>query len=64
MDPAAPFLYEPFISDDKILNKGDAKFVDAIHTNCGFKGKCIPRADVDFYANNVSTQPGCGQSTK
>lgn len=41
------------------LDKGDAKFVDVIHTNVLVKGKLEPCGHVDFYCNGGKNQPGC-----
>ncbi|CAF1670991.1 unnamed protein product, partial [Didymodactylos carnosus] len=62
LDPAGPF----FEGKNKAvrLDKGDAKFVDSIHTNTevafglglGMKEAC---GHIDFYANGGTSQPGC-----
>jgi len=42
------------------LDKGDATFVDVIHTARGIQGISEPIGHVDFYPNNgYSPQPGC-----
>lgn len=50
-----------FVTTDtkKKLDKGDAKFVDVLHTNALEKGKLEASGHVDFYANGGITQPGC-----
>ncbi|CAD7090258.1 unnamed protein product [Hermetia illucens] len=55
LDPAMPCL------DASIgLRKGDATFVDVIHTNSGVLGKREPIGDADFYPNGpVALPPGC-----
>ncbi|KAG8181164.1 hypothetical protein JTE90_010938 [Oedothorax gibbosus] len=60
---AAALLFESFPKYFKVA-QGDAKLVDAIHTNGGislFKGAGIkaPYGDQDFFPNGGSTQPGC-----
>lgn len=42
------------------LDAGDAAYVEALHTNGGAFGSGIgaPIADVDFFANGGSLQPG------
>ena len=44
--------------------RGDAKFIDAIHTNAGMRGKPLPYADVDFYANGGTFQTPCSMFSK
>lgn len=58
LDPANPCFNE----GESLfgLQRGDAEFIDVIHTNSGVLGKKEPIGDVDFYPNGlVSTQPGC-----
>ncbi|PZC82661.1 hypothetical protein B5X24_HaOG200583 [Helicoverpa armigera] len=57
LDPAMP-LFVTFNKNRK-LDKGDAKFVDVLHTNALNKGKLEASGHVDFYANGGITQPGC-----
>ncbi|KAL0821912.1 hypothetical protein ABMA28_005310 [Loxostege sticticalis] len=58
LDPAYPGYR--FTNRDGHLSKGDAMFVDVIHTNPGILGFPQPLGDVDFYANPGSwIQPGC-----
>jgi lipoprotein lipase len=58
LDPANPCFNEGESLSG--LQRGDAEFVDVIHTNSDVLGKREPIGDVDFYPNGVvSTQPGC-----
>lgn len=42
------------------LSKGDARFVDIIHSSPGVVGKREPVGDVDFYTNGLDSVPeGC-----
>lgn len=41
------------------LDKGDAEFVDVIHTDGFVKGQIERSGHVDFYANGGLSQPGC-----
>ncbi|XP_055677551.1 vitellogenin-1-like [Lutzomyia longipalpis] len=58
LDPARPCLNRcevPFK-----IQRGDAKFIDIIHTNPGGYGMADPIGDADFYVNEMSaTMPGC-----
>ena len=56
MDPAGP-CFDVFVKTNR-LDKGDAKFVDVIHTSkaLGFND---PLGHVDFYPNEGTRQPGC-----
>ncbi|XP_067129857.1 pancreatic lipase-related protein 2-like [Centruroides vittatus] len=62
LDPAGP-LYEGY--GPKVhVDKSDAEFVDAIHTNAndllyGGVGMKTPVGHVDFYPNGGKVQPGC-----
>lgn len=57
LDPAFP-LY--FGGPQFHLSKGDADFVDVIHTDAGILGYPYPIGDVDFYPNmGIKFQPGC-----
>lgn len=62
MDAAAP-LFESYTCH---VEKGDAVFVDSIHTSAGTNiltgelGFTKAFADVDFYPNGGAKQPGCG----
>lgn len=44
---------------DNRLNRGDANYVEIIHTNVGGFGLGGPTADVDIYVNGGASQPGC-----
>ncbi|XP_042903594.1 pancreatic triacylglycerol lipase isoform X2 [Parasteatoda tepidariorum] len=65
LDPAGPRFYSAPLEER--LDPGDAKFVDAIHTDSGsglFEGLGM-RAQVghvDFYPNGGKDQPGCHSS--
>ncbi|XP_053691243.1 vitellogenin-3-like [Sabethes cyaneus] len=58
LDPANPCFNEgEFLSG---LGRGDADFVDVIHSNVRVLGKRDPIGDIDFYPNGLnSIQPGC-----
>ncbi|ESO92402.1 hypothetical protein LOTGIDRAFT_233162 [Lottia gigantea] len=62
LDPAGPdFIMSPPIV---VLDKGDALFVDIIHSNAkslaeGGAGMFNSSGHVDFYLNGGKTQPGC-----
>lgn len=61
LDPAGPCFYEEDLMTG--LYKGDAQFVDVIHTNPNTFGKKEPVGDADFYPNgseNEDNAPGCG----
>ncbi|KAL7011646.1 hypothetical protein ACKWTF_014366 [Chironomus riparius] len=75
LDPAGPlfnwtalimkiFGSDVFFPRFKPLTKGNAKFVDIIHSNAGwFRGLMFSTGDVDFWPNGGSIQPmctGCG----
>lgn len=49
LDPANPCFNEG--ENLTGLSRGDAVFVDVIHSNCGVLGKKDPIGDVDFYPN-------------
>lgn len=53
-----------YIISTNAIKRGDAKFIDAIHTNAGIRGKYLPFADVDFYANGGTFQPPCSTLSK
>ncbi|RVE45509.1 hypothetical protein evm_009848 [Chilo suppressalis] len=58
LDPAYPGY--SLTNNDGHLSRGDAIFVDVIHTNPGVLGFPQPLGDVDFYANPGRwIQPGC-----
>lgn len=69
MDPAGP-LFD--VANPSVrLDRGDAKFVDVIHTDIrltslgivGSFGVSRPIGDVDFYPNGGYHQPGCRDFT-
>jgi len=58
LDPAGPdFEYH---NDENRLGKGDAKYVEAIHSDAGECGIILPVGHVDIYLNGGKTQPHCG----
>ncbi|KAL4711535.1 hypothetical protein ACJJTC_000551 [Scirpophaga incertulas] len=58
LDPAYPGY--SLNNNDGHLSRGDAIFVDVVHTNPGVLGFPQPIGDVDFYANPGQwIQPGC-----
>ncbi|KAL3868839.1 hypothetical protein ACJMK2_041596 [Sinanodonta woodiana] len=62
LDPAGP-LFEN-AAEAVRLDKSDAIFVDAIHTDAGpiydaGFGTMVPMGDADFYPNGGGYQPGC-----
>lgn len=58
LDPANPCFNEGEALSG--ICRGDADFVDIIHSNAKVLGKRDPIGDVDFYPNGVvSVQPGC-----
>ncbi|KAJ6643641.1 Vitellogenin-1 [Pseudolycoriella hygida] len=58
LDPASPCFNEG--ENLNMLARGDAVFVDVIHSNSGVLGKKDPVGDVDFYPNGVAPlPPGC-----
>lgn len=58
LDPANPCFNEGEALSG--ICRGDAEFVDIIHSNAKVLGKRDPIGDVDFYPNGVvSVQPGC-----
>ncbi|XP_055303181.1 pancreatic lipase-related protein 2-like [Sitodiplosis mosellana] len=57
LDPAAPLF--SLDKPTERLNRGDAKFVEVIHTNGAFLGIENPIGTVDFYPNTGLKQPGC-----
>ncbi|XP_073835542.1 vitellogenin-1-like [Musca autumnalis] len=57
LDPA-----NPCFNKNSGIHRGDAMFVDIIHTNPGVLGKSEPLGDVDFYVGGKKPiQPGCLQ---
>ncbi|VVC41778.1 Lipase/vitellogenin,Triacylglycerol lipase family,Lipase, N-terminal,Alpha/Beta hydrolase fold [Cinara cedri] len=58
LDPAKPLFFMKRPRDR--LSKGDAQFVDVLHTTVRILGQHQPLGDVDFYPNEGNlTQPGC-----
>uniref|UniRef100_A0A1B0D1A0 Lipase domain-containing protein n=1 Tax=Phlebotomus papatasi TaxID=29031 RepID=A0A1B0D1A0_PHLPP len=60
LDPARPCFNQGEALTG--LGRGDALFVDVIHTNSGGFGQKEPVGDVDFYPNGVKLHmPGCSR---
>lgn len=61
LDPAGPAFTKPYLlSEKKRLDKSDAMFVQAIHTDKNIIGSSTNLGHQDFYTNNgASPQPGC-----
>ncbi|XP_076273026.1 phospholipase A1-like [Rhynchophorus ferrugineus] len=57
MDPAGPLYFESF--PESRLSSGDAKYVQAIHSNARMLGVNYNMADADFWPNGGIVQPGC-----
>lgn len=58
LDPANPCFNEGEALTG--LGRGDANFIDVIHSNSGVLGKKDPVGDIDFYTNGVQPlPPGC-----
>ncbi|XP_074041810.1 uncharacterized protein [Leptinotarsa decemlineata] len=57
LDPAFP-MYSISRTDNR-LNKGDAKFVQVIHTCAGVFGFDVALGDADYWPNGGRFQPGC-----
>ncbi|EDW00056.1 vitellogenin-1 [Drosophila grimshawi] len=58
LDPAKPCFNEGEVLSG--LQRGDALFVDVIHSNPGVLGKRDPMGDVDFYPGGTDPlKPGC-----
>ncbi|XP_078600321.1 pancreatic triacylglycerol lipase-like [Branchiostoma floridae x Branchiostoma japonicum] len=57
LDPAGPGFRRARAADR--LDRGDAMFVDVIHTDILVLGKLKPIGHVDFYPNEGWLQPGC-----
>ncbi|XP_035691501.1 lipase member H-like isoform X2 [Branchiostoma floridae] len=57
LDPAGPGFRRARAADR--LDRGDALFVDVIHTDILVLGKLKPIGHVDFYPNEGWLQPGC-----
>ena len=58
IDPAGPIFVSNSI--EKRLNKGDAKFILALHTDAGELGIDENVADQDIFVNTGKNQPYCG----
>ena len=57
LDPAGVF-FETHYKENRI-DKGDAKYVEAIHTDAGELGLIKPVGHVDIYLNGGKQQPYC-----
>lgn len=58
LDPASPCFNEG--ENLNSLSRGDAAYVDVIHSNSGVLGKKEPVGDADYYPNGVNPlPPGC-----
>ena len=57
LDPAGPIFHGNSVEGR--LDKGDAKFVKAMHMDAGELGIDDPVADVDVYVNSGRNQPRC-----
>ena len=57
IDPAGPDFENHH--EDNRLDKGDAKFVEALHTDAGWMGIIKPVGHVDIYLNGGRNQPHC-----
>ena len=57
IDPAGPIFVSN--SKEKRLNKGDAKFIQALHIDAGEFGIDENVADQDIYVNTGKNQPYC-----
>lgn len=58
LDPASPLF--SLDNEDRRLAKGDADYVEVIHSNAGILGLSYPMGDASFYPNGGKSQPGCG----
>jgi hypothetical protein len=59
LDPAGPAFYEKGKKDEAKLGKGDALFVEVIHTNMGNLGTDEHSGNVNFVVNKGVYQPFC-----
>ncbi|XP_049778977.1 phospholipase A1-like [Schistocerca cancellata] len=61
LDPAGPGYDDDLKpGNDSMLDKGDAEFVQIIHTNTAVLGYELVLGDADFFPNGGSKQAGCG----
>lgn len=62
LDPASPCFYDKEHYEEELitLSRNDADWVDLIHSNPGIFGRAAADGHVDFYANGVHEQNGCG----
>lgn len=58
LDPASPLFNLDEL--DRRLAKGDARYVEIIHSNAGILGLADPLGNASFYPNGGRSQPGCG----
>lgn len=58
LDPASPLFSLNEL--DRRLAKGDARYVEIIHSNAGILGLAEPLGNASFYPNGGKSQPGCG----
>ncbi|XP_078038270.1 uncharacterized protein LOC144470691 [Augochlora pura] len=57
LDPALPNFV--LAGPGERVSRGDANYVEVMHTDAGFYGYVEPIGDIDFYPNGGSQQPGC-----
>lgn len=58
LDPASPLF--SLENPDRRLAKGDARYIEIIHSNAGILGLATPLGNASFYPNGGKAQPGCG----
>lgn len=58
LDPASPLF--SLEEKERRLDKGDARYVEIIHSNAGLLGMAQPLGHASFYPNGGRKQPGCG----
>ncbi|XP_076289001.1 pancreatic triacylglycerol lipase-like [Lasioglossum baleicum] len=61
LDPALP-NFENAGPGERVA-RGDARYLEVIHTDAGVFGYVDPIGDIDFYPNGGSLQPGCMTNT-